>query len=159
MTDYHKYTNLIGLLFYKYSKKQFYARKHVYHAQIEALSLVKKDNETVLHFALKVETLVNQGWYNEFPSTINPKCNEIFTRGPPKKLKDFVNNCQVEQISSSLEPSIPFHTLVNMVDSEDITLEKVKTHELSLEINSFSENLRDTVTLKDRTSPPVDQLS
>ena len=48
-------------------KKQFYSQKHAYHAQIEALSLLKKDNENVRHFALKVETLVKQGWYNEYP--------------------------------------------------------------------------------------------
>ena len=41
-------------------KKQFYSQKHAYHAQIEALSLLKKDNENVRHFALKVETLVKQ---------------------------------------------------------------------------------------------------
>ena len=117
-------------------KKQFYSQKHAYHAQIEALSLVKKDNENVRHFALKVETLVKQGWYNEYPSTINLKCDEIFTRGLPKNLKDFANKRQVKHISSSLEPSIPFHSLVNMVDSEDITLEKIKTQELSLEINT-----------------------
>ena len=69
-------------------KKQFYSQKHAYHAQIEALSLVKKDNENVRHFALKVDTLVKQGWYYEYSSTINLKCNEIFTRGLPKNLKD-----------------------------------------------------------------------
>ena len=103
-------------------KKQFYSQKHEYHAQIEALSFVKKDNENVRHYALKVETLVKQGWYNEDPSTNNLKCNEMFTRGLPKKLKDFANKRQVKHISSSLEPSILFHSLVNMVDSEDITL-------------------------------------
>ena len=112
-------------------KKQFYPQKHAYHAQIEALSLFKKDNENVRHFALKVETLVKQGWYNEYPSTINLKCNEIFTRGLPKKLKDFANKRQVKHISSSLEPSIPFHSLVNMVDSEDITLEKKNSRTFS----------------------------
>ena len=66
-------------------KKHFYSQKHAYHAQIEALSLVKKGNENVRHCALKVETLVKQGWYNEYPSTINLKCNELFTRGLPKK--------------------------------------------------------------------------
>ena len=30
---------------------------------------------------------------------------------------------QVEHISSSLEPSIPFHSLISIVDYEDITLE------------------------------------
>ena len=132
-------------------KKLFYSQKHAYHAQIEALSLVKKDNENVRHFALKVETLVKQGWYNEYPSTINLKCNEIFTRGLPKKLKDFANKRQVKHISSSLEPSIPFHSLVNLVDSEDITLEKIKTQELSLEINNLSNTFQQNTTIQ--TSP------
>ena len=79
-------------------KKQFYSQKHAYHAQIEGLSLLEKDNENVRHFALKVETLVKQGWYNEYPSTINLKCNGIFTRGLPKKLKDFANKRQVKHI-------------------------------------------------------------
>ena len=39
-------------------KKQLYSKKHAYHAQNEALSLVKKDNENVRHYGLKVETLV-----------------------------------------------------------------------------------------------------
>ena len=83
---------------------------------------------------------------------------KIFIRGLPQKLKDFANKRQVKHNSSSLEPSMPFHTLVNMVDSEDITLEKIKTQELSIEINSLSDNLKNTVTLNDTTSPPVNQL-
>ena len=130
-------------------KKQFYSQKHAYHAQIEALSLVNKDNENVRHFALKVETLVKQGWCNDYPSTINFKCNEIFARGLPKKLKDFANKRQVKHISSSLEPSIPFHSLVKMVDSEDITIEKIKTQELSLEINTLSNNFQQNATIQD----------
>ena len=35
-------------------KKQFSSQKNAYYAQIEALNLTKKDNETVRHFALKV---------------------------------------------------------------------------------------------------------
>ena len=89
---------------------------------------------------------------NIHPSTINLKCNEIFTRGLPKKLKDFANKRQVKHISSSLEPSIPFHSLVNMVDSEDITLEKIKTQELSLEINNLSNTFQQNTTILD--SPP-----
>ena len=141
---------MIGNLFSKL--KQFYSQKLAYHAQVEDLSLVKKDNENVCHFALKVETLVKQGWYNEYPSTINLKGNEIFTRGLPKKLKDFANKRQVKHISSSLEPSIPFHSLVNMVDSEDITLEKIKTQELSLEINTLSNTFQQSTTSQDSPS-------
>ena len=131
--------------FLQISKKQFYSQKHANHAQIEALSLVKKDKENVRHYAPKVETLVKQSWYNEYPSTINHKCNAIFSRGLPGKLEDFANKRQFKHVSSFLEPSIPFHSLVNMVDSEDITLEKIKTQELFLEmnnlLNTFQQNL------------------
>ena len=42
-------------------KKQFSSQKNAYYAQVEALTLVKKDNETVRHFALKVQHLVEKG--------------------------------------------------------------------------------------------------
>ena len=38
-------------------KKQFSFQKTAYYAQVEALSLMKKDNETVRHFALRVQQL------------------------------------------------------------------------------------------------------
>ena len=36
-------------------KKQFYSQKNAYYAQIEVPTLVKKDNKTVRHFALKIQ--------------------------------------------------------------------------------------------------------
>ena len=94
-------------------KKQFSSQKNAYYyAQVEAPNLSKKDNETVRHFALKVQQLVEKGWCNENTSTINLKCNEVFTKGLPKNLKDFANKRQVKHTSTVLEPSIPFHTLV-----------------------------------------------
>ena len=42
-------------------KKQFSSQKNAYYAQVEALNLTKKDNETVRHFALKVQQLVEKG--------------------------------------------------------------------------------------------------
>ena len=84
MADYPKSTHLTARLFSKnIRKKTILFRNHAYHAQIEAHSLVKKYNEKVRPFALKVKTLVKQGLYNEYPSTINLKCNELFTRGLP----------------------------------------------------------------------------
>ena len=68
-------------------KKQFSSQKNAYYAQVEALHLTKKDNETVRHFALKVQQLVEKGWCNENASTINLKCNEIFTKNFQKILK------------------------------------------------------------------------
>ena len=104
---------------------------------------------------MKAETLVKQGWYNEYPSTINLKCNTIFTRGLPKKVKDFAKKRQVKHISSSMEPSISFHSpLVNMVDSEDITLEKIKTRELSLEINTLSNTFQQNTIIQDTPPEP-----
>ena len=120
-------------------KKQFSSQKNAYYAQVEALNLTKKDNETVI--ALKVQQLVEKGWCNENASTINLKCNEIFTKELPKNLKDFANKRQVKHTSTVLEPSIPFHTLVNLVDAEDIANDKIKTHDLALEINNFTKQL------------------
>ena len=45
----------------------------------------------------------------------------------PKKLKDIAN--KVEHSASSFKPSIPFHSLYNMVD-EYYTLEKIRTQTL-----------------------------
>ena len=122
-------------------KKQFSSQKNAYYAQVEALNLSKKDNETVRHFALKVQQLVEKGWCNENESTINLKYNEIFTRGLPKNLKDFANKRQVKHTSTVLEPSIPFHTLVKLVDAEDIANDKVRTHDLALEITKITKQL------------------
>ena len=55
-----------------------------------------------------------------------------------KKLKDFAHKRQVKHVSTLLEPSIPFHTLVRHVDSEDIANEKISTNDLALEINKVS---------------------
>ena len=121
--------------------KQFFSQKNAYYAQVEALNLTKKDNETVRHFALKVQQLVEKGWCNENASTINLKCNEISTKGLPKSLKNFANKRQVKHTSTVLEPSIPFHTLVKLVDAEDIANDKIRTHDLALEINNITKQL------------------
>ena len=122
-------------------KKQFSSQKNAYYAQVEALNLSKMDNETVRHFALKVQQLVEKGWCNENASTINLKCDEIFTKGLPKNLKDFANKRQVKHTSTVLEPSIPFHTLVKLVDAEDIANDKIRTHDLALETNNITKQL------------------
>ena len=43
--------------------------------------------------------------------------------------------------STVLEPSIPFHTLVKLVDAEDIANDKIRTHDLALEINNITKQL------------------
>ena len=101
-------------------KKQFSSQKNAYYAQVEALTLVEKKKETVRHFALKVQQLVEKGWCNENASTISVKRNEIFTKSLPKYPQDFANKRQVKHTSTDLEPSIVFHTLVKLVDAEDI---------------------------------------
>ena len=128
-------------------KKQFSSQKNAYYAQVDALNLSKKDNETVRHFALKDQQLVEKGWCSENASTINFKCNEIFTKGLPKNPKDFANKRQVKHTSTVLEPSIPFHTLVKLVDAEDIANDKTRTHDLALEGNNITKQLH-TQTLE-----------
>ena len=135
-------------------KKQFSSQKNAYYAPVGSLSLIKKDNETVRHFALRVQHLVEKGWCNENASTMNLKCNEIFTKGLPKNLKDFANKRQVKHTSTILEPSIPFHTLVKLVDDEDIANDKIRTHDLTLEVNNITKQLQ-TQSLHSQQSDQV----
>ena len=62
--------------------------------------LVKKDNDTFRHFALKVQQLVEAGKCNENASTKNLHRNGNFTEGLPKNLKDFANKRQVKYIET-----------------------------------------------------------
>ena len=62
-------------------------------------------------------------------------------KGFPKNLKDFANKRQVKHTSTVLEPSIPFHTLVKLVDAEDIANDKIRTQDLTLEINNITKQL------------------
>ena len=48
----------------------------------------------------------------------------------------------MKPISTVLEPSIPFHTLVKLVDSEDIANDKIRTHDLALELNKNTNQLQ-----------------
>ena len=122
--------------------KNNFPLKNALYAQVEASILTKKDNETVRHFALKVQQLVERGWCNENASTFNLECNENFTEGLPKNVKDFADKRQVKNISTVLEPSIPFHTLVKLVDAEDIANDKIRTHDLALEVNNITKQLQ-----------------
>ena len=53
-----------------------------------------------------------------------------------------------------LEPCIPFHTLVKLVDAEDIALDKIRKHDLTIGLNNITNHLQ-TQTLD---SPQNDQL-
>ena len=55
-----------------------------------------------------------------------------------KNLKTFANKRQVKHTSTVLEPTIPFHTLVNLVHAEDIANDKIGTHDLTLEVNNIT---------------------
>ena len=53
-----------------------------------------------------------------------------------------------------LEPSIPFHTLVKLVDAEDIANDKIRTHDLTLEVNNITKQLQ-TQTLNSQQSDQI----
>ena len=67
---------------------------------------------------------------------------EIFTKRLPKNPKNFANKRQVKHTSTVLEPSIPFHTLVKLVDAEDIANDKIRIHDLALELNNITNQLQ-----------------
>ena len=58
-----------------------------------------------------------------------------------KNLNDFANKRQVKHISTVLEPSIPIHTLVKLFDAGDIANDKIRTHDLALEVNIITKHL------------------
>ena len=58
--------------------------------------LTGEEIEIVPHYALKVQLIVDKkGWCNETAAINNLECNEIFTRGLSKTLKDFARKRQV----------------------------------------------------------------
>ena len=67
----------------------------------------------------------------------------------PKNFKDFAHKRQIKHVSTLLEPSIPFHTLVRHVDSENIAYEKIRTNDLALEKNK--------VSLEDETNTKISE--
>ena len=50
-----------------------------------------------------------------------------------KTLKVFAHKRQLKNTYSVIEPSIPFHTLVKLVDTEETTNEEFRTRGLPLE--------------------------
>ena len=48
----------------------------------------------------------------------------------------------MKHTSTALEPSIPFHTLVKLVDAEVIANDKIGTHDLTQEISSILNHLQ-----------------
>ena len=53
-----------------------------------------------------------------------------------------LNKRQVKHTSTVLESSIPFHTLVKLIDAKAIANDKIKTHDLALELNNITNQLQ-----------------
>ena len=53
-----------------------------------------------------------------------------------------------------MKPSISFHTLVKLVDAEDIANDKIRTHDLTLEVNNITKQLQ-TQSLHSQQSDQV----
>ena len=60
----------------------------------------------------------------------------------------------MKHTSTVLEPSIPFHTLVKLVDAEDIANDEVRTYDIALEVKNITKQLQ-TQTLE---NSPQEQL-
>ena len=52
------------------------------------------------------------------------------------------NKRQVKHTSTVLEPSIPFHTLSNLVEAEDLVKDKIRTQNHTLEVNNVAKQLQ-----------------
>ena len=58
----------------------------------------------------------------------------------------------MKHTSIVLEPAIPFHTLVKLVDAEDIANDKIRTHDLALEINNITNKLQTLLILHNKNN-------
>ena len=56
-----------------------------------------------------------------------------------------------------MEPSIRFHTLVRLVDAEEITIEKIRTVDSPLEINNVKSKLQ-SQNLSSKTYDPNPEI-
>ena len=122
-------------------KKQFLSQKNACYAQDKIPNLVKKLNETGRHFAFKVQQLVENGWCNGNALTMNIKCTKIFAKSF-RNIEDVANKRQVKPTSTVLERSIPFSTLVELVDAEYLANDKIRTHDLTLELKNTTKQLQ-----------------
>ena len=89
----------------------------------------------------EVQHVYENGWCNESVALISPKCNAIFTRGLPNRLEGFAHNWQIIFLYTAMGPSIPFHTLIKLVDAEDVINEKIRTLDLPLETYKVTSEL------------------
>ena len=48
----------------------------------------------------------------------------------------------MKHTSTVLEHSIPVHTLVKLVDAEDIAIDKIRTYDLTLEVNGITKQIQ-----------------
>ena len=94
---------------------------------------------------MRVQKLVEKGWCNESAAFIYLKCNEIFTQGLSKKLKDIALKRQKNNKPNVLKPFIAFHTLVELVDVEDRTNEENRTFDLPLDNNNVTSKLESLI--------------
>ena len=105
--------------------------------------VTQQDSKSVRHFALKVQQLNEKGLCNEIDSIIILNYNENFTNGLLKNFEDFEKKtCEVYFYCSDLDRSVPFHNVVKLVDAQDIAIDKIFTHHITLEVNSITNNLQ-----------------
>ena len=64
----------------------------------------------------------------------------------------FANKRQVKATSTALEPSIPFHTLVKLVEAEDIVNDGIRSHDLTLEETILQNHYRHELLIHHKKS-------
>ena len=87
----------------------------------------EKRNPNKRHYALKLQKLAEDGWYNETTATNNLKFKEFFSHWSTEYPKDIAQKPYVKQTSNFIRTFIIFFTLVKLVDVENIANEKDRT--------------------------------
>ena len=108
-------------------KKQFSSQKKHTMLKMKPLTYQKRTMKQYVILHLKFNSwLINAG-VMRMHLLLFLNVMKFLPKGLPKNLKDFANKRQVKHTSTVLEPSILFHTLVKLVDAEDITNDKIRT--------------------------------
>ena len=136
MIVYLKCLKMIDPLSYKFSKHNFILKNVPITLNFKHFPFSRRTTKLYVIMLQNLRPLLNKEGILKIhlPTTSNAMKSPLEVS---QKLKDFADKRPVKQISSSLEPSIPFQSLVNMFHSEDFTLKTLKHENFHLSLFLF----------------------
>ena len=101
---------------------------------VEGQALTKKENENVPFYALKDQQLVKEAVKTSPLQLLTSSVQKLSLEGYHNSWGNFSHKQQVKHTSNVMVPTIPFYTLVKLVDLDNITNGNVRSLDIPLEI-------------------------